>query len=47
MSGELCKAQGCDLDELRLVCILPAGHEDWHQDGPERWWKTIPNEEEQ
>lgn len=46
MNGDCCQARGGD-DELRLQCIRePHPGDDWHLDGPERWWKAVPNDEE-
>ena len=44
MSDECCQACGGD-QELRLQCIREPHTDAWHLDGPERWWKTIPNEQ--
>jgi hypothetical protein len=45
MSGGCCPARGED-PALRLQCIREPHADDWHQDSPERWWITVPNNEE-
>lgn len=46
MNGDCCQARGGD-DELRLQCIREPHADEWHLDGPERWWQTVPDDEEE
>ncbi|GAB2696614.1 hypothetical protein [Kitasatospora kifunensis] len=46
MSTECCPARGGD-EELRLQCIREPHDDNWHLDGPERWWKTVPDEQKE